>query len=181
MLWWLLILGTLLLLLGIFIKYKEYEDYGDYKDFQNLTTNKRYIKLDDSDNKKNSDLKKDKNNKNLDMSVKDAEEKEKKLAKINNNLDKIIQEITEKEEKIQKSLAKLDDDDIKDKTKKDFKKVFNNSAQKLDKSSLSKRDQKILNLAEKGLEKEEIADELNIGIRETALILRMHKRGVVND
>lgn len=180
MLWWLLILGSLLLLFGVFIKYKEYEDYGDYKDFQNLTTKKRYIKLDDSDNKNNINANKD-NNKNLDLAMKDAEEKEKKLAKINDNLDKIIQEITEKEEKIQKSLAKLEDNDIKDKTNTDFKKIFNTKTQKIDKNSLSERDQKILNLAEKGLEKEEIADELNIGIRETALILRMHKRGVVND
>lgn len=180
--WWLIVTGALLFLTGIFIKTREYEDYGDYKDFQKLTTNTRYIRK-DSDVDQNNYQSDSSYNKGhyADRVVKDARKKEKRLEEINNNLDQIIKEISKKEEKIKNSLEEINlknqDQDLPD----NFKKLLKRSEENIREKKLSDKDRKILDFAEKGLDKEEIADRLNIGIRETGLILRMHKRGAVDD
>ncbi len=174
MAWWLIATGGLLFLLGLFVKIKEYEDYGDYKDFQNLTTQKRYIRRNDNENINNND-------KSLEMVVKDAEKKQKRLSMINENLDQIIQEISKKEKKIQDSLAEMNSKTTNQSLNNNFKKILNKTSEEINENTLSEKHKKIINLYEDGFSEEEIADKLNIGVRETGLILRMHKRGAAND
>ena len=201
MLWWLLGTGIILLFFGIFMKIREYKDYEDYKDFQNLTTQKRYIR-NSNDNininkvNKNSSLQKSdftKNTNSSDYNIKkdkelekvliDAEKKQKRLEKVNNNLDNIIEEISNKEEMIKNSIKNIEiskNEKNEDDVEQSFQELLNKSSNNMNENNLPEKHKKILNLAQDGLSREEIADQLNIGIRETALILRMHRRGADN-
>ncbi|MGM0437070.1 MAG: DUF6115 domain-containing protein [Bacillota bacterium] len=193
--WWLLLFGIVLLTGGIIIKIKEYEDFGDYKDFQNLTTKTRYLKEETNkfNNKdKNKTIAKKKNiankNKNsgnssdsIDKVIEDAENKEKQLRKINNELDEIITEIHSKEERIKNILEESKKEDMEISEKQNFKKLLKKSTKKIEGKELPEKHRKIFELYNQGHKEEEIADELNIGIRETSLILKMHKRGAAND
>ena len=192
--WWLLLFGIASLTGGIIIKIKEYEDFGDYKDFQNLTTKTRYLKEETNQfnktNNKSIEQKIDKKNKkkntgkannSIDEVIEDAENKEKHLRKINNKLDKIITEIHNKEERINNILEKSKKEDREISEKQNFKKIFKKSTEKIEENELPEKHRKIFDLYKKGHKKEEIADKLNIGIRETSLILKMHRRGAAND
>ena len=168
--WWLLIFGIVLLAGGIMLKIKEYEDFGDYKDFQNLTTKTRYLKGETN-----------KSNNSIDEVISDAGNKEKQLRRINNELDEIITEIHSKEERIKNILEESKKEDMENLEKKNFKKMLKNSTEKIEDNELPEKHRKIFELYNKGHKEEEIADKLNIGIRETSLILKMHRRGAAND
>ena len=186
--WWLLIFGIVILAGGIILKIKEYEDFGDYKDFQNLTTKTRYLKDETNKFNKNQNRKIEGNNgksgNSIDKVIEDASNKEKQLRRINNELDEIITEIHSKEARIKNILEKSkkeDKEDMEIKDKKNFKKMLKNSTEKIEGKELPEKHRKIFELYNQGHKEEEIANKLNIGIRETSLIIKMHRRGAAND
>lgn len=128
-------------------------------------------------------------------SVKLAEylEKSNKLKNINGELEELIQAIDEKEKALQskidsllqlenKLLEKSNSDSPQPEEQVDFKDLLNGQLAEKEESLspdqetgvIAAKYQEVLQLYRQGLTAEEIARKLNLGIRETGLIIRLH-------
>ena len=207
--WWLLISGILIVTVGLFGKIKEYRKLREYIDFQNMTTNKRYLKEEDIKKKKDKgkgkqvirkDGKNERQKEQNDENIKNMIDKRDELNRINEELNQIIGQITRKESMIKKIIKNSDIkkenllnnnkekvlDDKTEERKADFKKVLDQSSttKKEDvafEEEITSRDEKIMDYHQQGFSIEEIAEKLNLGIRETQLILRLHQREADKD
>lgn len=110
--------------------------------------------------------------------------KQNRLEEISRELDIIISEIQAKEKEIARAVKNFEISSYKHKGS--FQKVleqsYNNiSDKRLKKKNLPEKYSKILKLADRGMKSDEIAAELDLGIRETELILKIYRNGVDND
>ena len=124
-------------------------------------------------------------------------EKGKKLQNLNEELEELIQSIEEKERSLQikidnllqledKLLEKSGKDPAEEKEQTEFKELLNREyslAEEEDSlpgepvvGGISGKYQEVLQLAREGMEIDEIARKLNLGIRETGLILRLYQK-----
>ena len=123
-------------------------------------------------------------------------EKGKKLQNLNEELEELIQSIEEKEKALQikidnllqledKLLEKSSKDPAEEKEQTEFKELLNREYSWRKKrrafrepvvGGISGKYQEVLQLAREGMEIDEIARKLNLGIRETGLILRLYQK-----
>ncbi len=120
-------------------------------------------------------------------------EKSNKLKNINGELEELIQAIDEKEKALQskidsllqlenKLLEKSNSDSPQPEEQVDFKDLLNGQLAEKEESLppdqetgvIAAKYQEVLQLYRQGLTAEEIARKLNLGIRETGLIIRLH-------
>lgn len=260
--WWLLIIGVIFIIAGLYGKITEYKNLREYVDFQNMTTNKRYLKVQDQGEtqkengfelnikkrRKTPDTQHPVDNSGLaEDNMQDIKDKKNKLNRINRDLDQIINEITRKESKIRNYFEQIehtgkskksttgstatDKNEITDniglrsepesqksgennknqidkgpkqnnregqqkeqardallnnkekieEVKADFQRVLDQTSTTFEEETSANKQKmpgkhaKVLTLYRQGKDLEEIAEELNIGIRETQLILRLHQ------
>ncbi|MFW6409460.1 MAG: helix-turn-helix transcriptional regulator [Halanaerobiales bacterium] len=164
MAWLFVFTGAVLFFIGLVGKLREYKTSRAPENVypKNMQQNMQ---------KPGSAVKLDVNEKNVGIEydhIQQARQKRDKLKKINNELEELIEEISKKEKRLKNS--------VKDDS--DFAKVMSQAGAKLAEEKLSPRQQKILKLSSDGLSPEEIAEEMDIGVREARLILRMRGKEV---
>lgn len=124
-------------------------------------------------------------------------EKGKKLQNLNEELEELIQSIEEKEKALQikidnllqledKLLEKSSKDPAEEKEQTEFKELLNREYSLAEEEEsllgepvvggISGKYQEVLQLAREGMATDEIARKLNLGIRETGLILRLYQK-----
>lgn len=96
-----------------------------------------------------------------------------KLERINSDLDQLISEISAKEKKLKRKLRDLNNQ-INDIPASSFNKGFKAEFQNLKQNDIPLTYQDALAMQQENLTTGEIAEALELGIRETELILKMH-------
>lgn len=150
--------GVILIIAGVYLKYQEYQTVNP-------------------------------------VNIEEYLEKGDKLKNLNEELDNLIQSVEKKEKALQlkidnilrledKLLEKTNADFPQEKGQPDFRALLNQEYSTVDEEEVSLREEEtgsisdrykeVLQLAGKGMSIDEIARKLNLGIRETGLILRLH-------
>lgn len=101
-------------------------------------------------------------------------ERVQRLKNISQNLDVILAEIQRKEDEIKKAVRNLEAYEDQDR-KVHFNDIFYKTYEELKGQHLPEKYRDIIALSEQGYSPEKIAKKLDLGIRETRLILRLYK------
>ncbi len=165
MAWWLIIAGIILMSAAIFLKYLLYTHSDTTADSAaNELQRKQQNKLKDINNE-------------LTGIINNIIQKEKQLRE---NIDQMNvgqhrQLIKKDKKKIQKEIQVNREGNVFKKDKKIFKQVFARN------SNLPRAYKQVFNLSQQGQSPIKIAEQLDLGVRETELILKFHRRKADSD
>ncbi len=121
-------------------------------------------------------------NKNKNITRNQREEKRwvknhQSLSEINDELEDLIAEINERERVLKEKVQGIDSNMLMRSKNTNFNKTFNQQYQNIQDRSLPDHYKQVIGFHQEGLEIEEIAERLNLGVRETELIVKMHGNG----
>ncbi len=99
------------------------------------------------------------------------------LAEINDELEELIAEINEREKILKEKVQGIDSSLLESSTAASFDKTFDRKFKDVQERALPEHYKQVINFHDQGLEIENIAERLNLGVRETELIVKMHGNG----
>ncbi len=100
------------------------------------------------------------------------------LARINDELEELISEINRREKILKEKVQGIDLDKLQEHRRSNFNRTLDQQYRHLEKEMLPDHYLKAVKLFEQGEGIEGIAEKMNMGIRETELIVKMHVDGV---
>ena len=173
MAWWLIVIGIVLIIWSIFQRIKFYRVIKE-REAQLIET----VESSPQESAEKADEKKEET---INTNSADKEE----LEELTYNLQNILKALDEKEAKLRKVLKDGDDrldslsqesEEVIEEQGNNFEKIFNKTNDKINKEKLPEKYKQILLLARQEYSAQDIAEKLNLGIRETKLILKFHQR-----
>lgn len=159
--WILIITGFFLTIIGGFLKYQQFR-----------SGNPSLIIMDEKDRNKKKYNKLEKTNNELDKLISSIDEKEKMISEKLNS-------ILELEKNLENRLKKKQAEENVKNNHNNFRKILNKEYQELNNdinTSSNNRYNLVHDFAKKGMNAEEIAEKLALGIRETRLILKLYRK-----
>ncbi len=102
------------------------------------------------------------------------DQKKERLNRVNEELDDLIEEIVQREKVLKRKVQSLDREQAKIIRKASFKERFDEEYNHLKQGDIPDHYRQVIDLHEEGKNREEIAESLGLGLRETELIIKMH-------
>lgn len=99
------------------------------------------------------------------------------LAEINDELEDLIEEINEREKILKEKVQGIDSSMLKKTENNNFDQAFDQQYKKIRERALPDHYRQVINFHQQGLDVEDIAERMNLGVRETELIVKMHGNG----
>jgi len=109
-------------------------------------------------------------------------EKQEDLARINEDLEELIEEINEREKLLKQKVQGIDLEELGQAgSGGSFQDVLEEESKNIEDENIPAHYRQAIELRQQGVETEKIAERLNMGVRETELIFKMHGSGADDD
>ncbi len=109
-------------------------------------------------------------------------EKQEDLARINEDLEELIEEINEREKILKQKVQGIDLEELRQaRSGGSFKDMLEEESKNIEDENIPAHYRQAIELRQQGVETEKIAERLNMGVRETELIFKLHGNGADGD
>lgn len=153
------------ILIGIGLSLTVYGLIGKYKQLKEYQQDKQVVRQDNLPVKENI----------TGIMEQQLINQQEKLVVVNREMDRLLNEITRKEQLMKKALADLTRN-YELREEESFRSIFTHTIRGRDRESIPEKYSNVLVLHKKGLGVDEIARELDLGVRETGLILKLYRK-----